>query len=58
MSKPGTLTANVLQQDYFAVVTTRVVLPMFKDRNEPFVRDEGQQRLVSFREVRQRYALV
>ena len=37
MSKPGTLTANVLQQDYFAAVTTRVVLPMFKDRNKPFV---------------------
>src|SRR6202043_2093206 len=26
-----------LQQDYFAAVTTRVVLPMFKDRNKPFV---------------------
>src|ERR1700720_4365356 len=37
MSKPGTLTANVLQQDYFAAVTTRVVLRMFKDRNKPFV---------------------
>jgi hypothetical protein len=36
-TKPGTLTANVLQQDYFAAVTTRVVLPMFKDRNKPFV---------------------
>ena len=29
MSKRGTLTANVLQQDYFAAVTTRVLLPMF-----------------------------
>jgi hypothetical protein len=37
MTKPGTLTANVLQQDYFAAVTTRVVLPMFEDRNKPFV---------------------
>jgi Type I phosphodiesterase / nucleotide pyrophosphatase len=37
MTKPGTLTANVLQQDYFAAVTTRVVLPMFKDRSKPFV---------------------
>jgi hypothetical protein len=37
VTKPGTLTANVLQQDYFAAVTTRVVLPMFKDRNKPFV---------------------
>src|ERR1700720_2475897 len=34
---PGTLCANVLQQDYFAAATTRVVLPMFKDRNKPFV---------------------
>jgi hypothetical protein len=32
---PGTLCANVLQQDYFAAATTRVVLPMFKDRNKP-----------------------
>ncbi len=37
MTTPGTLTANVAQQDYFAAVTTRVVLPMFKDRNKPFV---------------------
>ena len=34
---PGTLSANVLQQDYFVAATTRVVLPMFKDRNKPFV---------------------
>jgi type I phosphodiesterase/nucleotide pyrophosphatase len=34
---PGTLTANTTQQDYFAAVTTRVVLPMFRDRNKPFV---------------------
>ena len=34
---PGTLSASVAQQDYFAAVTTRVVLPMFKDRNKPFV---------------------
>jgi len=37
MSTPGTLSANVLQQDYFAAVTARAVLPMFKDRNKPFV---------------------
>ena len=37
VNTPGTLSANVLQQDYFAAVTTRVVLPMFKDRNKPFV---------------------
>ena len=29
---PGTLSANVVQQDYFAAVTTRVVLPLFKER--------------------------
>jgi hypothetical protein len=32
----GTLSANVVQQDYFAAVTTRVVLPTFRDRNKPF----------------------
>jgi len=37
MSTPGTLSANVVQQDYFAAVTTRVVLPMFKERHKPFV---------------------
>jgi hypothetical protein len=34
---PGTLSANVVQQDYFAAATTRAVLPMFKDRNKPFL---------------------
>jgi hypothetical protein len=34
---PGTLSANVAQQKYFADVTTKVVLPMFKARNKPFV---------------------
>ncbi len=37
MSTPGTTTANVVQQDYFAAVTTRVVLPLFKERNKPFL---------------------
>ena len=37
MTTRGTLSGNVVQQDYFAAVTTRVVLPMFKDRNKPFV---------------------
>ena len=37
VSKPGTLSANVVQQDYFASVTTRVILPMFKERNRPFL---------------------
>ena len=37
VTTPGTHTANVVQQDYFAAVTTRVVLPLFKERNKPFV---------------------
>ena len=37
VAKPGTLSANVVQQDYFASVATRVVLPIFKERNKPFV---------------------
>src|ERR1700736_5282729 len=34
---PGTLVANTTQQAYFADVASKVVLPMFKDRNKPFV---------------------
>jgi hypothetical protein len=34
---PGTTVANVTQQDYFADVATKVVLPLFKARNKPFV---------------------
>lgn len=34
---PGTTTANVQQQGYMADVATKVVLPMFKARNKPFV---------------------
>ncbi len=37
MTTPGTLTANVAQQDYFVAVTTKVVLPLFKERNKPFI---------------------
>lgn len=37
VTTPGTHSANVVQQDYFAAVTTRAVLPMFKERNKPFV---------------------
>jgi arylsulfatase A-like enzyme len=33
---PGTLTANVDQQTYFANVAADVVLPMFKNRGKPF----------------------
>jgi arylsulfatase A-like enzyme len=35
--KPGTTVANIEQQTYFANVATRVVLPMLKARNQPFV---------------------
>jgi arylsulfatase A-like enzyme len=34
---PGTTAANTAQQAYFADVTSKVVLPMFKTRNKPFV---------------------
>ena len=34
---PGTTTANVQQQAYMADVAAKVVLPMFKARNKPFV---------------------
>ncbi|MGH1574639.1 alkaline phosphatase family protein [Methylobacterium sp. P31] len=34
---PGTLTANVEQQGYFAAVATRAVLPLFKASGNPFV---------------------
>src|SRR6185436_17570943 len=34
---PGTTSANIVQQKYFADVATKVVLPMFKARNKPFV---------------------
>ena len=34
---PGTTVANVTQQAYFADVTAKVVLPMFKSRKQPFV---------------------
>jgi arylsulfatase A-like enzyme len=37
MTTPGTTVANVVQQDYFAAVAAKVVLPLFKDRNKPFV---------------------
>ena len=34
---PGTNVANVAQQDYFVDVATKVVLPLFKARNRPFI---------------------
>src|SRR5690348_12395113 len=33
---PGTTSANIAQQAYFADVATKVVLPMFKARSKPF----------------------
>src|ERR1700687_3844223 len=34
---PGTLVRNTAQQAYFADVASKIVLPMFKARNKPFV---------------------
>jgi arylsulfatase A-like enzyme len=34
---PGTLTANIVQQDYFVTATDTVVLPMLKARGKPFI---------------------
>jgi arylsulfatase A-like enzyme len=36
-NEPGTLVANVEQQDYFVKVATKVALPLFKERDRPFV---------------------
>jgi len=33
----GTLSANIIQQDFFVDVTTKVVLPLFRQRGKPFV---------------------
>jgi hypothetical protein len=37
MTARGALTPNTVQQDYFAAVTTKVILPLFKAREKPFV---------------------
>jgi len=37
MNSPGTLVPNVVQQDYFAAVTTKVILPILKERTKAFV---------------------
>jgi arylsulfatase A-like enzyme len=37
LGTPGTLAANTVQQRYFADVAAKVVLPMLKTRNKPFV---------------------
>jgi hypothetical protein len=33
----GTLTPNIVQQQYFAAVATRVILPLFRERDRPFI---------------------
>jgi len=37
VTTPGTSSANVVQQDYLAAAATRVILPLFRERNKPFV---------------------
>lgn len=37
MNTPGTLEANRAQQDYFVDVTSKVILPLFKERGKPFM---------------------
>jgi arylsulfatase A-like enzyme len=37
MKTPGTVVANVVQQDYFTGAATRAVLPLFAARGKPFV---------------------
>jgi arylsulfatase A-like enzyme len=37
MTTPGTLTPNTVQQDYFTAVATKAILPLFKERDKPFV---------------------
>jgi hypothetical protein len=37
MTTPGTLTPNVEQQQYFAAVVTKAILPLFKERDRPFI---------------------
>jgi hypothetical protein len=34
---PGTTVANIVQQAYFADVVSKVLLPLFKARNKPFI---------------------
>jgi arylsulfatase A-like enzyme len=34
---PGTLTPNIVQQEYFAAVTTKAILPLFREREAPFI---------------------
>jgi arylsulfatase A-like enzyme len=36
VNQPGASVANVVQQDYFVGAATKVVLPLFKERDKPF----------------------
>ena len=36
-TQPGAKIANIAQQQYFADATTKIILPMFKQRQKPFV---------------------
>jgi hypothetical protein len=37
MTTPGTLTPNVVQQQYFSAAVTKAILPLFKERDRPFI---------------------
>jgi Type I phosphodiesterase / nucleotide pyrophosphatase len=37
MTTPGTLVPNTAQQDYFVDVATRVILPLFRERDQAFI---------------------
>jgi hypothetical protein len=37
MTTPSTLTPNTMQQDYLAAVAAQAILPLFKERNKPFI---------------------
>jgi hypothetical protein len=37
MTTPGTLTPNVVQQRYFSAAVTKAILPLFKERDRPFI---------------------
>ena len=34
---PGTLTPNIVQQEYFSAVATKAILPLFRERDRPFI---------------------
>jgi len=34
---PGALTPNIVQQEYFSAVATKAILPLFRERDRPFI---------------------